>query len=147
MSILLNDVVSGISNALYFEFGEEYKIYKEAIEQGLCEPCFSIVCISAKSIKGLWNRSTRNYIFCIHYFAKNKQYRTECMEVWERLIDCLEYIEVGGDLVRGTQIRTEEVTEDGIMHVMVEYSIPVIKIEEQEKMEHYHVKSEVKENG
>lgn len=147
MSVLLNEIISGISNALYDEFGQEYRIYKEKIEQGLKEPCFSILCVSPKVIKGLGNRYERNNMFCIHYFAKNKQFRTECLEVFERMADCLEYITVSGDLVRGLNIHAEEITEDGIMHVFVDYNIPVIKVVEQTKMETLRQKTEVRQNG
>lgn len=134
MKYLLNEIVDGISNALYSEFGSKYRIYNEQIEQGLKEPCFSILCISPTIKKGLGNRYEKNNTFCIHYFAESKKFRTECMEVFERMSDCLEYIKVSGDLVRGLNIRAEEITEDGIMHVFVDYNIPVRKILEQEKM-------------
>ena len=147
MSILLNEIVKGISSALYQEFGQDYKIYKENIEQGLKEPCFSIVCVSPKTIKGFGNRYERENMFCIHYFAKNKQFRMECLEVFERMADCLEYITVDGDLVRGTNIRAEEITDDGIMHVFVDYNVPVFKVIEQEKMEVLKQHTEVTNNG
>lgn len=147
MNVLLNEIVKGISRALRNEFGEDYEIYKENIEQGLKEPCFSILCVSPKIIKGLGERYERNNMFCIHYFAKNKQFRMECLEVFERMADCLEYITVSGDLVRGLNIRSEEITEDGIMHVFVEYNIPVRKIVSQEKMGYLEQKTEVRNDG
>lgn len=144
---MINEIVNGISNALYSEFGQKYRIYKEMIEQGLKEPCFSILCISPSIKKGLGDRYEKNNNFCIHYFAESKNFRTECMEVFERMADCLEYISVSGDLVRGTNIRSEEVTEDGIMHVFVDYNIPVIKVVEQTKMESITQKTEVINGG
>lgn len=144
---MINEIVNGISNALYSEFGQKYRIYKEFIEQGLKEPCFSILCISPSIKKGLGNRYEKNNNFCIHYFAESKNFRTECMEVFERMVNCLEYITVSGDLVRGLNIRAEEITEDGIMHVFVDYNIPVIKVVEQTKMETLRQKTEVINGG
>lgn len=144
---MINEIVNGISNALYGEFGQKYRIYKEKIEQGLKEPCFSVLCISTTIKKGLGNRYEKNNSFCIHYFSGSKNFRSECMEIFERMADCLEYITVSGDLVRGLNIRSEEITEDGIMHVFVDYNIPVIKVVEQTKMESITQKTEVKENG
>ena len=69
------------------------------------------------------------------------------MEVFERMADCLEYISVSGDLVRGLNIRAEEITEDGIMHVFVDYNIPVLKVVEETKMHSISQKTEVKQNG
>ena len=37
---MINEIVVAISKALYNEFGEEYKIYAENVEQGLERPCF-----------------------------------------------------------------------------------------------------------
>lgn len=37
---MMNDIIVGISTALYKEFGDEYEIYQEEIRQGLKEPCF-----------------------------------------------------------------------------------------------------------
>lgn len=144
---MINEIVNGISNALYSEFGQKYRIYKERIGQGLKEPCFSILCISPTIKKGLGNRYEKNNSFCIHYFAESKNFRSECMEVFERMADCLEYISVSGDLVRGLNIRAEEITEDGIMHVFVDYNIPVIKVVEQTKMETLRQKTEVINGG
>ena len=144
---MINEIVNGISNALYSEFGQKYRIYKEFIEQGLKEPCFSILCISPSIKKGLGNRYEKNNNFCIHYFAESKNFRTECMEVFERMVNCLEYITVSGDLVRGLNIRSEEITEDGIMHVFVDYNIPGRKIVEQEKMGYLEQRAEVRNDG
>ena len=144
---MLNDIINGISNAIYNEFGQKYKIYKEKVEQGLKEPCFSILCVSPTIKKGLGNRYEKNNSFCIHYFSESKNFRQECMEVFERITDCLEYITVSGDLVRGLNIRAEEVTDDGIMHIFVDYNIPIFKVSEETKMQSLSQKTEVKQNG
>lgn len=39
---MINKVIDGISKAINEEFGDEYNIYTEEIEQGLKEPCFSM---------------------------------------------------------------------------------------------------------
>lgn len=141
---MINDIISGISNALYNEFGKEYKIYKEAVKQGLKEPCFMIVCISSSINRKLGNRYMEESTFCIHYLTSNKNTYADCLEVFGRMADCLEYITVTGDLVHGTNIKSEEIAGNGEMHVLVDYNIATRKIEEKEKMGTYTLKSEVR---
>ncbi len=40
---MINKIVDGISKAINKEFGNNYEIYTDGVEQGLNEPCFSIV--------------------------------------------------------------------------------------------------------
>ena len=37
---MINEVVDSIAISLFQEFGEEYSIYTDTVEQGLQEPCF-----------------------------------------------------------------------------------------------------------
>ena len=39
---MINDIIIGISNAIYAEFGSDYEIYVDDVKQGLNEPCFFI---------------------------------------------------------------------------------------------------------
>lgn len=39
---MINKIIDGISISLNAEFGDDYKIYTESIEQGLKEPCFRL---------------------------------------------------------------------------------------------------------
>lgn len=142
---MTNEIISAISCALYEEFGKNYKIYKEQVKQGFQTPCFSIVCISSSTQKGLGNRYIKKNHFCIHYFSDSDKFRYECQDVYERLESCLEYVSVEGDLVRGVNIRAEEISKDGILHVFVDYDIPILKVEQVERMG--TMKAEVKVNG
>ena len=49
--------------------------------------------------------------------------KQECYAVGERLFSCLEYLDVGGDLVMGTKRKYEVV--DGILHFFVNYNMIV----------------------
>ena len=67
---MINSIIDEISIAINAEFGDDYKIHTESIEQGLVEPCFSIVCINPTNKLFLGNTSeSRHYRtnqFCIH---------------------------------------------------------------------------------
>ena len=43
---MINKIIDGISVAINAEFGDDYEIYTESVEQGLNEPCFSILCLN-----------------------------------------------------------------------------------------------------
>lgn len=41
---MLNDVFDGISVKLNEEFGDNYAIYSEEVDQSFTEKCFSLIC-------------------------------------------------------------------------------------------------------
>lgn len=129
--ITLNKIVDGICEALNAEFGDSYEIYTEDVKQNLTEPCFSIVLLKLSTEQFLGKRYMKKHQFCIHYFPQDKDSpNTECFDVFDRLCDCLEYIEVDGDVVRGTEMEGE--MADGVLNFMVSYNMFVTKEEEGE---------------
>lgn len=92
---MINKIIDGISISLNAEFGDDYKIYTESIEQGLKEPCFSIVCVNPTNELFRGKKYFRKNLFCIQYFPKGEDKRSECMDVLERMFNCLEVIKVG----------------------------------------------------
>ena len=132
--MILNEIITGISEAIKAEFGEDYGVYTEFVEQGLNEPCFSIVCVSPKSSRFLGDRYYKENRFCIHYYASTADVRTECMEVFDRLAMCLNRITVSGDEINGTDIYAEE-PDNGVFHVFVNYNLFMREVKEKETME------------
>jgi hypothetical protein len=122
---MINKIIDGISVAINSEFGDPYEIYTESIEQGLTEPCFSILCLNPTIDQVLGNRYFRKHQFCVHYFPSSDEKRSECLTVMERLMDALEIIEVGGDECRGTNIHGEVV--DNVLSFFVNYDMYVYK--------------------
>lgn len=141
---MINKIIDGIIASLNKEFGDEYEIYPEDIEQGLKEPCFSIVCINPAMNQVLGKRYFKSNSFCIHYFPKSKnEAKSEINGVTEKLFNCLEYIEVDGDLCNGTELHAEPV--DGVLNFFVNFDLFVYK--EREKtpyMETHSYKTDVK---
>ena len=122
---MINKIIDGISVEINSEFGDPYEIYTESIEQGLKEPCFSILCLNPTISQKLGKRYFRSNQFCIHYFPSSTEPRSECQTVIERLMTCLEIIEVDGDPVRGTSMNAEIV--DGVLSFFVNYDMFVYK--------------------
>lgn len=129
---MINDVMYGISNAIYAEFGDGYKIYTESIEQGLEEPCFLITCIKPKGSQYLGRRYLREHLFMIQYFSAGDEPRTECMDVQDRLYDALEFITVSGSLRNGTDMEGEVI--DGVLNFQVNYKFFAERSEDGEYM-------------
>ena len=97
--------------------------------QGLKEPCFFIQCLNPTEELFFWKRYFRQNQFCIQYFPEDKMHgKQECYAVGERLLSCLEYLDVSGDLVMGTKRKYEVV--DGILHFFVNYDLFVYKVAE-----------------
>ena len=123
---MINEIVKGISRAIYDEFGNGYAIYKENIPQNFTEPCFSIVHIRSSNDLKLTNRYMRRNLFDIHYFPEDGRNEKEQMyNVAERLFLCLEHIFVLDNMCRGAKMSPEIV--DGVLHFFVNYDFFVTR--------------------
>ena len=129
---MINKIIDGISVAINSEFGDHYEIYTESVEQGLKEPCFSIVCINPAINQVLGKRYFRTNQFCIHYFPKSNEKLFELHSVTEKLMDALEIITVDGDKCRGTNMHGE--VFDGVLSFFVNYDMYVYKHKDTEPM-------------
>lgn len=138
---MINRIIDGISISLNAEFGDNYKIYTESIEQGLKEPCFSIICVNPTNELFRDKKYFRKNLFCIQYFPKGEDKRSECMDVLERMFDCLEVIKIGEDLQMGTSMHGEVVDE--VLNFFVNYDMFVYKVESTDAMETMDLKSNV----
>lgn len=130
---MINSIIESISISLNAEFGDDYTIYTESVEQGLNEPCFFLSCINPTHRLFLGNRYFRENQFCIQYFPTVKdRAKEECSTIAERLFLCLECICVAGDWVRGTKMRYEVV--DGVLNFFINYDLFVYKVVASEAM-------------
>lgn len=126
---MINAIIESISISLNVEFGDRHEIFREAKRQGFTEPCFFIQCLNPTEELFFQKRYFRQNQFCIQYFPEDEFHgNQECHAVAERLFSCLEYLDVGGDTVRGTKMRYE--VADGILHFFVNYDLFVYKVGE-----------------
>lgn len=139
---MINKIIDGISEAINKEFGDGYDIYTESIEQGLEEPCFSILCLNPTNEQFFGKRYFRQNQFVIQYFPSTDEKNTECNAVRERLFDCLDIIIVNGDQTRGTKMKGEIV--DGVLNFMLNFDMFVYKVQELDKMDSHSVSTDVK---
>ncbi|HBF2884833.1 TPA: hypothetical protein KN186_001018 [Clostridioides difficile] len=78
-------------------------------------------------------RELKKNSFDVHYFPKSNDKSFEINEVAEMLLEELEYIEIDGDLVRGTNMNFEIV--DNVLHFFVDYNYFTIKSNDTDKMD------------
>lgn len=126
---MINAVIGGISNALFAAFGERYEIFDDEIKQDLKEPCFFIACINPACRLFPGKRYFRTNNFCVHYFPETDTKKRECMDVAERMLECLEVITADGTKIRGTKMKYEVV--DGVLHFFVNYDCFMYRVEQQ----------------
>lgn len=112
---------SAVSRAIYSHFGDKYTIYSESVEQGLSEPCFFIQCLKSSLSRQLGNHFLRENLFCIQFFPQNKlSPLIECHDVSDSLMQCLEYVSLDGQLLRGSKMNYE--IHDGVLNFFVNFN-------------------------
>ena len=139
---MVKKIIDGICLALSSNFGDDREIYTESVEQGLEDGSFAIVCLNPTNSRFLGNRYHNTNQFCIHYFPKTDEPRSECIDILEDLYDVLELIEVDGDLVRGTNMSCE--MDESVLHFFVNYDFFTIHETDETYMEHLDYTSDVK---
>lgn len=129
---MLNNIIDGISVKLDKTFGESYTIYSEDVEQGINEPCFFICTLNPSKVPYPSGRTLKKNSFDIHYFPYSRDKNSEINEIAEILLEELEYIEINGDLVRGTNMNFEII--DNVLHFFVDYNYFTLKSNNTDKM-------------
>ena len=117
---MINNIIKGISNAIYAEFGSEYDIYTDNVKQGFSEPCFFIKALNPSNNMYLGNRRKLTNPFVIQYFPKSEKVQTECNDVSDRLMNILDIITVDEDKVIGSNLQCQ--VTDNVLTCTVNYN-------------------------
>ena len=148
---MINKIIDGICEKLNESFGDGYEIYTELKNQGLKEPCFSVMCVNPINNQVIGNRYLRNNLFSILYFHSSKEPKAECNTVLEKLYLALETIKiketnpdgtVKESLTRGTKMNGEFV--DDVLNFLVNFNMFVYKVEDAGVMEEVIQQSELR---
>lgn len=89
---MLNGIIAGIAKALGTTFGDEFKVYKNDVKQGLTEPCFFIATLKPEQQPLLGDRALWRNPFDIHYFPKDGGTNAELYDVAEHLMYLSQYL-------------------------------------------------------
>lgn len=142
---MINEIIKGIADAIYQEFGNDYEIYDEEVEQGLNEPCFFVYCINPQNNIFLGRRRIITNQFAIQYIAKGPNKKAEINDVFDRLNSAIEFISVSGIKLMVTNVTTN--IENGVLTVNPTYKFFAYKEAEGDIMEEQTMNQEVKEHG
>lgn len=117
---MIQSIIDGIVKAIRIEYNKSFRIYTESVEQGLQEPCFSVLCLNGIDEQKACSRHSRSYPSNITYFPVSEEPIAECLIVMERLYDLLKIIDIGSAKLRG--IEMSGMVVDGVLQFQVTYS-------------------------
>ena len=140
---MIQSIIDGIIKAIRTEYDRSFRIYTESVEQGLKEPCFSILCLNGSDEQNVGTRRNREHLFNITYFPSTDTPISECFNVMENLYDLLSVIEVDTSMLRGTRMNGEIV--DGVLQFQVTYAFFLLIANTEEGMEDIEVTTNGKE--
>lgn len=139
----LQDIIDGIIAAIRTEYDTSFRIYTEKVEQGLIEPCFSILCVNGQNEQSVGDRYNREYLFNVTYFPSTDEPISECLAVMEVLYDALAIIDVGDVKLRGARMNGEVV--DGVLQFQITYAAFLLAVKAETNMEDLEVETYGKE--
>lgn len=127
----VQSVVGGVVRAIRGVF-PDYEVYVEEVEQGLCPPCFSVICGEPFAERVVGRRFFRRFDVCVYFYPKDREIYSGAGQIWDKLMPALELISVEGDLVRGEDLSTKIV--DGVMVFCVSYGAFVYEVNDAPAM-------------
>lgn len=138
---MIQEVINGIINAIRTSFDETFRIYTESIEQGLIEPCFSVLSLNPSGERELGDRFKRFFPFMITYFPSSDEPIAECNAVCEELLGLLADVQTSIGLLHASTMSGEVI--DGNLQFNVQYNVyAMLQREPVEMQEEMTVKTE-----
>lgn len=136
-------LIDAIAEALFQEFGSDYDIYTEKVEQGLEEPCFLVRCLNPTKNLDLGSRYRRTNRFSIQYIPSSDEANKECFSVMERLFHCLKDVFIDEKPIHGKELECELVDE--VLTLTVNYD--GFELEEHESVDMAELEISTKMKG
>lgn len=127
MGYVVENLISAVSNALYDEFGSEYVIYVDNVEQDLKRPSFFINVIRPAFKPRIMNRTNVDVPLVIQYFPSSTGKRSECYAVAEQMMRCLKFPEYHDNVYRGIDLKFD-IKED-VLNFYVRYNFFTITVD------------------
>jgi hypothetical protein len=139
---MINDLIAGAAMALNGAFGDDCKIYKNDVEQGLEEPCFLILTLNPSRTPMPNRRYLLRHPFDIHFFPARPDDNGALHDAAERMADALEVITLAnGDTVRGTDVNFT--VQDRVLHFFISYNVCAVRPYDPEEMETYELNERI----
>ena len=130
---MLNKVLDCMTKQLSKAFGKDYRYYVEDIPQNVKTPCFFIQPISYNIRSCGINRYKVNIPLVVEYYPENKLNDNKKMhDTANKTFDALEYLNVGGILVR-SETSNHEINND-VLQMFFTYNFWTISTKPYENM-------------
>ena len=140
---MIQSIIDGIIKAIRIEYDRSFRIYTESVEQGLKEPCFSILCLTGSEEQNVGTRRNREHLFNITYFPSTITPISECQKVMENFYDLLNLIEADVTKLRGMKMKGDIV--DNVLQFQVTYAFFLLESNLEDGMEEIEVTTNGKE--
>ncbi len=130
---MINQVIDGVCRAINNEFGEEYHIYTEKIEQRFTRPCFFVKTEQSSTELFRGDRYFMKNKVLVTYYPCYKGKNQDMGEILQRLSLSLEVINVEAEPLRCTALSTSLSGDKA--EAQAEYNFFVRLKKEEEKPE------------
>ena len=118
---MIEDIIQGIVDKLAEDFPTVI-IYTEKVPQNFAEPSFRVKRLQVGKTTGLGTRRWIEIPFDILYFPESEdEPEAEWNGVFEKLFNKLEWINSGGDTMRGENMSAEFDAEQAVGHFRVTF--------------------------
>ena len=124
------DLIESIASALYRAF--DLPVYVDFQRQNAEFPCFFIDRLTHGETQELDRRYWRTNNFDILYFASRDGVDVDTLalgDIADLMTRVLEYVDVGGSLVRGERMEWRET--DGVLHFFISYDFHIMRPRER----------------
>lgn len=128
---MIQKLLDGVIKAIRTRYDKSYDICTESVEQGLMEPCFSVLSLNPSGQRETSNRFKRFYPFIITYFPATDEPVAECNEVCEELLELLTDINTEIGIFHAVDDMSGQVV-DGNLQFSVQYQLFVRAVEEND---------------
>lgn len=137
---MINKLIDGICRGLYNEFGEEYHIYTEKIEQRFTRPCFFVEVNRSSTQLFRGNRYLMQNKVLVTFYPGCKRKRDNMAEVAQRVSQCLEFIVTDGAPLRCNACTHTFNIDELKTELGFDFFVNIVDTETAELMEEYSLK-------
>ena len=117
---MVNSLLNAVTTQLGKTFGTSYRYYVEDVKQGLTTPCFTIDVLSPSERSKSPFLYDRTMPIVVHYFSDSKtNIKQDCYSKAEQVVECLEYLPLNENLIRGENISWQ--IADDVLQIFVTY--------------------------
>ncbi len=118
---MINSIINAITSNIFNEFGENFEIYTEQVEQGFLKPCFFVSFENSKIKRIIGNRFLQENKFCVKFFPEDSKENYDASNFATKLMVALEFITLQDNTTLGG-VDFEFFLDKGVLNFFVNYN-------------------------